>query len=69
MALRDWLVWEAPNNATAPNPVWQGKRLRDRLEWNTTPSPDPEALAERAAIMEHDGGLPRQTAEHLARLK
>ncbi len=68
MALRDSLAWNTPTTKpTTPPPPHGLKRLRDWLAWDTPPPPDREALAERAAIMEHDGGLSRQEAEHRAK--
>lgn len=68
MALRDLLAWNKPTNTPTTQPPRQGvKRLRDWLAWETPPQPDLEALAERAAIMEHDGGLTRQEADHRAK--
>ncbi|MDD5394433.1 MAG: hypothetical protein PHE17_15565 [Thiothrix sp.] len=69
MALRDWLVWETDAHKPAPQTLQGIRLLRDWLTWETPPKPDPEALAERAAIMEHDGGLTRQEAERLAAIK
>jgi hypothetical protein len=68
MALRDSLAWNTPTNRPATQLPPQGvKRLRDWLAWDTPPQPDLEALAERAAIMEHDGGLTRQEADRRAK--
>jgi hypothetical protein len=66
MALRDWLVKEATRHQPAQPPPHTIRRLREWVKWDTAPKPDHEAQAERAAIMEHDGGLTRQEAERLA---
>ena len=65
MALRDWLVKEA-SPQPAPQPPHAIRRLREWVKWDNAPKPDREAQAERAAIMEYDGGLTRQEAERLA---
>ncbi|QCI68854.1 hypothetical protein [Phreatobacter stygius] len=40
---------------------------RRGVDRRSTPATDDEAFAERAAIMEFDGGLPRTLAERFAR--
>lgn len=63
----------APKNpaVTPVTPVTcQTQRSGDQRETDVTPAPDMFAvdLEERAAIIEHDGGIPRSWAEALARL-
>ena len=36
------------------------------IQGHAPATPDPDAFEERSAIIEHDGGLPRQEAETLA---
>lgn len=61
MALRDRLAWgRARTTPTTPPRQGRESRLRDWLH------PEREALEERAAIMQHCGGLTREEAEQEA---
>ncbi len=59
------LIFEGPREVLTPERIEELRRHKAEL-LAALAAPDPDAFEERAAIIEHDAGLPRQEAETLA---
>ncbi len=59
------LAFEGPREVLTPECIEELRRHKTEL-LAALAAPDPDAFEERAAIIEHDGGRPRQEAETLA---
>ena len=59
------VVFEGPSEVLTPERIEELRRHKAEL-LAALAAPDPDAFEERAAIIEHDAGLPRQEAETLA---
>ena len=70
--MRDWLAAVRTPKGTPEmpeTPESPANLLAERVSGISGISAEDDDARERAAIMEHDGGIPRTTAEALARLE